>query len=208
MHILNYDNTLCDNLMRQLLKNVAESGWNAESLLDALNMLELPDKDAQLIMRGDPINLIQLFDDWINEQVMESLDGEKYASLKVHEKIKHLLSLKFKTMHSHKDAVQKGVHLFKKPNAVQQSLGLLMKTVNQMWYDAGDQSTDFNYYTKRATLSLVYMRVFIIWLKPSTGLDQIDGVIDDALLDSYRLSQLKNRTKGLVRHLLCGFSKR
>jgi ubiquinone biosynthesis protein COQ9 len=207
MHILNYNTTLSNSLMHQLLKNVSKTGWNAESLLESLNALGLPEMDAQLIMRGDPINLIQLFDDWINEQVIESLIPENYTQLKVHEKIKCLLSLKFKALHPYKAAVQKGIYLFKKPSAVQQSLGMLIKTVNQMWYEAGDQSTDFNYYTKRATLFLVYMRVFISWLKPSTGLDEIDGIIDRALLDAYRLSQLKNRAQDAVGHLLQVFKR-
>ncbi|MBX9697370.1 MAG: COQ9 family protein [Alphaproteobacteria bacterium] len=207
MHILNYNTTLSNSLMQQLLKNVSKAGWNAASLIESLNALGLPEMDAQLIMRGDPINLIQLFDDWINELVIESLSSENFEQLKVHEKIKCLLSLKFKALHPYKDAVQKGVYLFKKPSAVQQSLGMLIKTVNQMWYEAGDQSTDFNYYTKRATLSLVYMRVFINWLKPSTGLDEIDGIIDRALLDAYRLSQLKNRAQEAVSHLLQGFKR-
>jgi ubiquinone biosynthesis protein COQ9 len=208
MHILNYGATLSNSLMQQLLKNVTKAGWNAESLLESLNALDLPEMDAQLIMRGDPINLIQLFDDWMNEQVIESLDPENYTQLKAHEKIKCLLSLKFKAMHPYKDAVQKGVYLFKKPSAVQQSLGMLIKTVNQIWYEAGDQSTDFNYYTKRATLFLVYVRVLIIWLKPSIDLDEIDGIIDKALLDAYRLSQLKNRAQGVVQQLFHAFKNR
>lgn len=202
MHILNYDAELSNRLMQQLLQNVAESGWTIESLLKALNKLGLPDVDAQLIARGDPLNLIQLFDDWIHEQVIESVDPENYKQLKVHEKIQYLLSLKFKTMHPHRNAIQKGLYLFKNPSAVQKSLGLLSKTVSKMWYEAGDQSTDFNYYTKRAILFLVYMRVFMIWIKPSTSLEEIDGIIQRALLDAYQFSQLKKRAQGAVSHLL------
>lgn len=202
MHILNYDAELSNRLMQQLLQNVAESGWTIESLLKALNKLGLPDVDAQLIARGDPLNLIQLFDDWIHEQVIELVDPENYKQLKVHEKIQCLLSLKFKTMHPHRNAIQKGVYLFKNPSAVQKSLELLLKTVSKMWYEAGDQSTDFNYYTKRAILFLVYMRVFMIWIKPSTSLEEIDGIIQRALLDAYQFSQLKKRAQGAVTHLL------
>lgn len=205
MHILNYDTELSHRLMQQLLENVSESGWTIETLLKSLNNLDLPEVDAQLIMRGDPINLIQLFDDWINEQVVELLDLENYKQLKVHEKIQCLLSLKFKVMHPHKDAVQKGIYLFKNPNAVQKSIGLIIETVSKMWYEAGDQSTDFNYYTKRAVLFFVYMRVFIIWLKPSTSIDKIDGIIHKALRDAYRFSQLKKRGQDVVSHLLQRF---
>ena len=34
----------------------------------------------------------------------------------------------------------------------------LYKTVDNMWYLAGDNSTDFNFYTKRLTLALIYVK--------------------------------------------------
>jgi ubiquinone biosynthesis protein COQ9 len=33
-----------------------------------------------------------------------------------------------------------------------------------MWYAAGDQSTDFSFYTKRATLAGVYGATLLFWL--------------------------------------------
>ena len=38
------------------------------------------------------------------------------------------------------------------------------KTVNAMWYAAGDTSTDFNFYTKRALLASVYASTVLYWL--------------------------------------------
>ena len=44
------------------------------------------------------------------------------------------------------------------------ALKLLYKTVDAMWYAAGDTSTDFNFYTKRATLAGVYSSTLLYWL--------------------------------------------
>ena len=41
---------------------------------------------------------------------------------------------------------------------------LLYKTVDKIWYLAGDQATDHNYYTKRFSLYYVYVRTFSYWL--------------------------------------------
>ncbi len=43
-------------------------------------------------------------------------------------------------------------------------LKLLYRTVDAIWYAAGDTSTDFNFYTKRATLAGVYSSTFFYWL--------------------------------------------
>ena len=41
----------------------------------------------------------------------------------------------------------------------------LWKTSDIIWKLAGDQSTDFNHYTKRILLSWVYLTTFICWTK-------------------------------------------
>ncbi len=41
---------------------------------------------------------------------------------------------------------------------------LTFRTVNAIWYAAGDTSTDFRYYTKRATLIPLYSTTVLYWL--------------------------------------------
>jgi ubiquinone biosynthesis protein COQ9 len=42
--------------------------------------------------------------------------------------------------------------------------GSLWRTVDAIWYAAGDTATDFNYYTKRALLAGVYGATLLHWL--------------------------------------------
>lgn len=198
MRILNYDDELSNRLLENILKNVNELGWTEESVRKALLELHLPEEDASFIVRGDVFNLIILFDQWINEKVRQDIDASMFQSLKVHEKIKYLLSLKFKTLHSYKSAVIKGGRLFQNPRAFKESFVMLAESINQMWYDAGDRSTDFNYYTKRLMLTAVHARVFVLWLRPSVHMDDIDTLIDQALLGVYRVSQLKKGALNIV----------
>lgn len=191
MRILNYDDALSNRLLENILKNVNDLGWAEESVRKSLLDLNLPEEDAKFIVRGDAFNLIVLFDQWINEKVQQDMDASMFQNLKVHEKIKYLLSLKFKTLHPYKSAVIKGGRLFKNPRAFKESLVMLAESINQMWYEAGDRSTDFNYYTKRLMLTAVHTRVFALWLRPSVNIDDIDTLIDQALFGVYRFSQLK-----------------
>ena len=46
---------------------------------------------------------------------------------------------------------------------------LLYSTVDAMWRAAGDTSTDFNFYTKRAILSAVYSSTLMRWLAPQVS---------------------------------------
>ena len=45
------------------------------------------------------------------------------------------------------------------------SMSKLWATADIIWKIAGDQSTDFNHYTKRILLSWVYLTTFACWAK-------------------------------------------
>ncbi|WP_374298103.1 COQ9 family protein, partial [Sphingomonas sp.] len=44
------------------------------------------------------------------------------------------------------------------------ALKLLYRTVDAIWYAAGDNATDFNFYTKRGLLAGVYSATLLYWL--------------------------------------------
>jgi ubiquinone biosynthesis protein COQ9 len=52
-------------------------------------------------------------------------------------------------------------------------LKALAKTADAIWRAAGDRSTDFNWYTKRALVSAVYVATVAYWLN-----DKSDGFQD------------------------------
>jgi len=56
---------------------------------------------------------------------------------------------------------------------------LLYQTIDTMWRAAGDRSTDYNFYTKRATLSAVYSATLLAFLSD----DSPDNSKTEAFLD-------------------------
>ncbi len=63
-----------------------------------------------------------------------------------------------------------------------------------MWYAAGDTSTDFNFYTKRATLAGVYSSTLLYWLNDrSPGSEATWGFLDRRIDDVMKIEKLKSR---------------
>jgi len=58
-------------------------------------------------------------------------------------------------------------------------LRLVYRTVDAIWYAAGDTATDFNFYTKRALLAAVHGATMLYWLEDRSP----DGVDTDAFLE-------------------------
>ena len=73
---------------------------------------------------------------------------------------------------------------------------LLFKTVDQMWFLAGDQSTDFNYYSKRAILSTIYSTTLIYWFK-NEDFEKTEFFLDDQLKKVSKIPILKKRISDL-----------
>ena len=62
-----------------------------------------------------------------------------------------------------------------------------------MWYAAGDTSTDFNFYTKRATLAGVYSSTLLYWLNDrSPGGEATWGFLDRRIDDVMKIEKLKS----------------
>src|SRR3546814_10685041 len=50
------------------------------------------------------------------------------------------------------------------PQNAATGLACLYRTVDAIWYAAGDRATDYNFYTKRALLAGVYSSTLLFWL--------------------------------------------
>jgi ubiquinone biosynthesis protein COQ9 len=62
---------------------------------------------------------------------------------------------------------------------------LLYRTVDAIWYAAGDRSTDFNFYTKRGLLAAVHAATTLYWLD-----DRSEGGADTAAFLDRRLTEV------------------
>ena len=90
--------------------------------------------------------------------------------------------------------------------AVQQYAPRAMKqvyrTVDAIWYAAGDTATDFNFYTKRMLLAGVYAATLLHWLDDkSEGFAGTAAFIDRRLADVMRIQQAKGQLGKLVDRL-------
>jgi ubiquinone biosynthesis protein COQ9 len=73
-------------------------------------------------------------------------------------------------------------------------LRLLYETVDAVWHGVGDDSTDFSFYTKRATLAGIHAAATLFWLDDrSPGCADTEAFIDRRLADLHRLTGLRER---------------
>ena len=78
------------------------------------------------------------------------------------------------------------------------ALKAVLPTISNIWYSIGDSSTDFNYYTKRATLYLVYLSslYFFAYDYSDEHIDTFE-FIDSRVNDASKIGVIKNKLKNI-----------
>jgi ubiquinone biosynthesis protein COQ9 len=84
------------------------------------------------------------------------------------DRIKTILELKFENNQYLKDSLPEMLKSLLRPGNIISSLKLLNQNSDFIWSLAGDNSNDFNYYSKRGLLSIVYLSILIYWLNDSS----------------------------------------
>jgi len=68
----------------------------------------------------------------------------------------------------HKEAARRAAGFLAAPQHAGLAAKLMMRSVDAMWRAAGDKSSDFSYYTKRAMLGAVYAATLAYWFSDAS----------------------------------------
>jgi len=132
-------------------------------------------------------NMVDAFDRWYEQQTADEISG----SVPVHLQIKQLIMLRLQQAQPYREAVRKSLAYLSRPQTASLAPQLLYRTVDAMWRAAGDHSTDYNFYTKRASLSAVYSSTLLAFLSDdSEELEKTEAFLDRRLKDISRIPKM------------------
>lgn len=153
-----------DDILLATLPNIVFDGWSEQALRDGAAMT---DHEATALHRAFPggvPDLVEHFVDWTNREMLNALEARPLAEMKVREKIALALRTHFELLEPHREAERRLMAWLAMPQNVALGMRLLYRTVDAMWFAAGDTSTDYNHYTKRALLAAVLSSSTFYWL--------------------------------------------
>ena len=102
----------------------------------------------------------------------EALEKAGIGTMKVRDRIRLAVRTRIEQHAGSKETARRALALLALPLNARLGLKLLYRTVDAMWYAAGDTSADFNFYTKRATLAGVYSSTLLFWLNDRSPGDE------------------------------------
>src|SRR5215468_5802582 len=153
-----------DALLAAILPDVPFDGWTQSALAHAAERVGLERGELRSLCPGGARDLVAWFSHWADRETMRALEARDLSGLKVRERIAAGVEARLSVLTLHREAVRRALALLTAPQNLALGARLLYDAVDAIWYAAGDTSTDFNFYTKRALLAGVYAATTLYWL--------------------------------------------
>ena len=107
--------------------------------------------------------------------------------MKIRARITALIEARLDAIAPNRESLRRALAILALPPNVARAARLGWRTADRMWAAAGDTATDYNHYTKRATLLMVYASTMTVFLD-----DESEGQTDTSAF-------LQRRIDGLMR---------
>ena len=178
-----------DAAIDAVLPVVPRLGWTVAALLEAAG----PDAD---LLFADGADMVECWADVADRRMEAEANAMDIAGLRVSERVRAIVALRLEQVRPHRDALRRAMGLLARPSQAALTARITARTVDTMWFAAGDTSVDASWYTKRAILASVYATTLLFFLQ-----DDTDGLATLAFLDRRlagvgRLTKLSRRVRG------------
>lgn len=147
------------------LPHAAFDGWTRDVLVQAAFDVELSEADVDLAFPRGPVDAVLLHARLADEDMTEEMATLDLEEMRTRDKIAIAIRVRLEAQIVNREAIRRGLRLLAAPRNLPDSTRSLAKTVDTIWQLAGDQSTDFNFYSKRGLLAGVYSATLVYWLQ-------------------------------------------
>lgn len=147
-----------------IARAAAFDGWSDEALAQAAALAGVDAAVARLAFPGGAMDMI---DAWIastDAAMQHNFSGGLLATMKVRERIRALVLFRLDAVAGLEESLRRALAIEAMPQNLARSLKLGWRSADAMWRLAGDTATDYNHYTKRATLGAVYAATLAVFV--------------------------------------------
>lgn len=162
-------NTEKQKILEAGLKDVPFDGW---TLATFENAAKKNDMDPAMVMalfpRGER-DIMDYFGAWADAKMLDALKGIHIEDLKVRARIRMAVEKRIEILSPYKECVQICFKKLLMPQNARLGAKMTWRSADVIWTWAGDDSTDYNKYTKRGLLSGVIGTTMTYWLQDNSG---------------------------------------
>jgi ubiquinone biosynthesis protein COQ9 len=149
------------------LPHVPFDGWTDRALAAGARSAGRDPADASRLFPRGAIDAIELYSAMADRAMAEAVASAP-PEASIRDKIALGIRARLDFAAPHKEAVRRATTILALPQNAAAGMRVLYRTVDGLWYAAGDRATDFNHYTKRAVLAAICSATFLFWFNDRT----------------------------------------
>jgi len=189
-----------DAAIAALLPNVPYDGWTIRGLRRGLRDAGLAEEDAELLFPGGTTDMVEAYGDLADRWMERGASELGLEAKRMSERVRALVALRLRQNRAYKEAVRRALGVLSMPRHAGLAAAMTARTVDAIWHAAGDRSTDWSWYSKRATLASVYSLTVLFWLRDGSDDDAATlAFLDRRLAGIGRIGRLRGRAERLLR---------
>ena len=180
--------------------HISKNGLKHNTFKNISNKYKLDLNETELLFPEGNVDLIKFVLEQLNIELEDYCKKIDLIRLPTHKRIKKVLLSKIFLLNKDK-LFYKNIFLnllipkrhFSLPKQ-------LYKSVDQIWFISGDSSVDFNFYTKRVILSVIYLRIMLFFFNND---DQggLEKNLDENLKRVSKIPEIKSKLKIFKQYL-------
>lgn len=192
------------SVVDELIRIIPFEGISDETLLKVCTDLNLANSFCKF--RNGIYSALEYIAEDLNSSMATKLRNSNLEDMKVRERIKLAVQIRlsnYAKLPNHREFLKNFLLFSALPKNTYFSSKLLYRTVSAIWYGIYDQSTDFNYYTKRAILAGVYLSTMLFFINDySEGFADTLSFLDRHINNVMAFQRFKTHLKGIIGNFL------
>ena len=178
------------------LPYVAFDGWTDRTLAHAVEDAGVDPGLSRLAFPRGGIDLALAFHRDRDAALAADLGKAELLGLRFRDKIAYAVVHRLELVAGDREAVRRAAALFALPHHAADGARAIWHTADTIWTALGDDSRDFAWYSKRATLSAVYSSALLYWLgDEAPGATATREFVARRIDDVMRIEGLKARLR-------------
>lgn len=194
-----------DRVVETMLAQAPFDGWTPRALRAAAVGCDLGEDAVLRLFPGGLSQAAEHASDWADRRMLERLAEQDLADLRLRQRIAEAVRARLEVLAPYREGTRRLLGFLALPGHLALSLRLTYRTVDAMWYAAGDRASDFSFYTKRALLAGVHGATCLFWLADrSEGFAETWAFLDRRIDDVMRIPKIRGRLEAAAGRLFKG----
>jgi ubiquinone biosynthesis protein COQ9 len=187
--------TASDALLDAILMHVAFDGWSRTSFDAAVADAGVDPVVADALFPRGAVDLAVAYHKQGDQVMIRQIAATDLSDMRFRDRVAFAVRERLEAAED-REAVRRGTTLFALPQYAADGAKLIWGTSDAIWTALGDTSDDFNWYTKRATLSGVYSATVLFWLgDDSLGSEDTWAFLDRRIENVMQFEKFKAQAK-------------